>query len=200
MQLTVKLVLKEWQFSDGSHSLATARVSSQQSVNGSSNLLSKTGRKIKVTVLEGQDLIPKEKSGKPEPYVKLQYGKVRFCLIMKSSMVIHMTIIYRRFVVTLIVLQVLRRTRKADAVNLMWNQKFEFDEIGGGEYLKIKCYTEETFGDDNIGSARVNLEGLTEGLIRDIWVPLEKASSGEVRLQIEAVRTDDQEGSRVMLH
>lgn len=78
-----------------------------------------------------------------------------------------------------------------------WNQKFEFDEIGDGEYLKIKCYNEETFGDDNIGCARVNLEGLVEGSIRDVWVPLERVNSGELRLQIEAVRADDHEGSMV---
>lgn len=93
--------------------------------------------------------------------------------------------------------QAIQRTRTAHASNPVWNQKFEFEEIGGGEYLKIKCFSEETFGDDNIGSARVNMEGLVEGLVRDVWVPLEKVSSGELRLRIEAVRVDDLEGSRV---
>lgn len=51
------------------------------------------------------------------------------------------------------------------------------------------------FGDDNVGSARVNLEGLMEGSVRDVWIPLEKVHSGEIRLQIEAVKFD--EGSRV---
>lgn len=53
------------------------------------------------------------------------------------------------------------------------------------------------FGDENIGSARVNLEGLTEGSPRDVWIPLEKVNSGELRLQIEAVRVEDSEGSKV---
>lgn len=48
-----------------------------------------------------------------------------------------------------------------------------------------------------MGCARVNLEGLVEGSIRDVWVPLEQVNSGEIRLQIEAVRVDDHEGSRV---
>ncbi|KAK3225323.1 hypothetical protein Dsin_005185 [Dipteronia sinensis] len=165
-ELTVKLVLKEWQFSDGSHSLNNFRVGSQQSLNGSSNFLSITGRKVSITVVEGTDLVLKDKSGKFDPYVKLQYGKI------------------------------LRRTRTAQTPNPVWKQKFEFDEIGGGEYLKIKCYSEETFGDDSIGSARVNLEGLIEGSVRDIWIPLEKVNSGELRLQIEAVRISDNEGSR----
>ncbi|KDP20126.1 hypothetical protein JCGZ_05895 [Jatropha curcas] len=164
-ELTVKLVLKEWQFSDGSHSFNKLRTSSRQSVDSISNLFSRTGRKINVVVMEGRDLTTKEKSGKCDPYVKLQYGKV------------------------------FQRTRTAHASNPLWNQKFEFDEIEGGEYLRIRCYNEDIFGDDNIGSARVNLEGLVEGSIRDVWVPLEKVNSGELRLQIEAVR-DDNDGSK----
>ncbi|CAK7349717.1 unnamed protein product [Dovyalis caffra] len=164
-ELTVKLVVKEWQFSDGSHSLNKFNVSSQKSMYGSSNLLSRTGRKINVSVMEGKDLISKERSGKCDPYVKLQYGKV------------------------------LQKTRTAHTSNPLWNQKLEFDEIVDDRCLKIKCYSEETFGDDSIGSARVNLEGLLEGSIRDIWVPLEKVNSGELRLEIEAVRVNDFEGS-----
>ncbi|THG16539.1 hypothetical protein TEA_011775 [Camellia sinensis var. sinensis] len=165
-KLTVKLVLKEWQFCDGSHSLSDIGLSTRQSLNGSSNFQPSTGRKIYVTVVEGKDLMIKDKFGKSEPYVSLQYGKA------------------------------LQRTRSASHTsNPVWNHKFEFDEIGGGEYLKIKCHREETFIDDSIGSARINLEGLVEGL-RDVWVPLEKVNSGELRFQIEAVRTDDFEGSR----
>ena len=77
-QLTVKLVVKEWQFSDGSLSLNKFNVSSLKSMYGSSNLLSRTGRKINVAIMEGKDLISKERSGKCDPYVKLQYGKVGF--------------------------------------------------------------------------------------------------------------------------
>ncbi|EEF30229.1 extended synaptotagmin-1 [Ricinus communis] len=165
-ELIVKLVLKEWQFSDGSHSFNKFPVSSRKSMTGLSNLVSRTGRKINVVVVEGKDLSAKEKSGKCDPYVKLQYGKA------------------------------IQRTRTATASNAIWNQKFEFDEIEGGECLMIKCYSEEMFGDDGMGSARVSLEGLVEGSIRDVWVPLEKVSSGELRLQIEAVRVDDYEGSK----
>ncbi|KAE9467101.1 hypothetical protein C3L33_00987, partial [Rhododendron williamsianum] len=166
-ELTVKLLLKEWQFSDGSHSLTGDRLSSRQSIYGSANFLPRTGRKIYITIVEGKDLMVKDKFGKSEPYVKLQYGKV------------------------------IQRTRSVpNTTNPLWNQKFEFHEIGGGEYLKIKCHSEETFKDDDIGSARVNLEGLIEGSMRDVWVPLEKVNSGELRFQIEAVRIHDNEGSR----
>jgi len=74
-QLVVKLVLKEWQFSDGSHSVGL-RVDPQPAVYGASNFESKTGRKIHVIVVEARDLVGKDKSGKSEPYVKVQYGKV----------------------------------------------------------------------------------------------------------------------------
>jgi len=74
---------------------------------------------------------------------------------------------------------------------------FDLEEIGGGEYLKVKCYTADKFGDENIGSAHVNMEGIQEGSCRDVWVPLEKVNSGELRLQIEAVKSNDYEGYRV---
>ncbi|CAI9755382.1 unnamed protein product [Fraxinus pennsylvanica] len=160
-ELAVKLVLKEWQFADGSHNLTSFNLSAQHSLDGASIFLSKTGRKICLTVVEGKDLIVKDKTGKSGPYVKLYYGKAS------------------------------KRTKTVSYTsNPVWNQKFEFDEIGGGEYLKIKCYQEETLGDESIGSARVNLEGLIEGLKRDVNIPLEKVNSGELRLQIEAVRVD----------
>ena len=36
-----------------------------------------------------------------------------------------------------------------------------------------------------MGSARVNLEGLEEGETKDVWIPFEKVTIGEVRLKIE---------------
>ncbi|KAK6137658.1 hypothetical protein DH2020_028584 [Rehmannia glutinosa] len=166
-ELTVRLVLKEWHFSDGSHSSTSFSTGSRHSLSGASNIFPRTGRKICITVVEGKDLNVKDKIGKSDPYVKLQYGKA------------------------------IKRTKPfPHSPNPTWNQKFEFEEIGGGEYLKIKCYTEETFGDESIGSARVNLEGLVEGSIRDVYIPLEKVNSGELRLQIEAIKVDDNENSR----
>ncbi|KAG1334777.1 synaptotagmin-5 [Cocos nucifera] len=165
-ELTVRLVLREWQFSDGSISMSNSVSGiSQPSLHGSPNLQLRTGRKLKVTVVEGRNLTTKDKTGKCDPYVKLQYGKV----IYRTKTVPHTS-------------------------NPEWDHTFEFDEIGGGEYLKIKCYSADLFGDDNIGSARVNLEGIPDASYRDVWIPLEKVNSGEVRLQIEALKNDDHEG------
>ncbi|OVA04981.1 C2 calcium-dependent membrane targeting [Macleaya cordata] len=166
-ELTVRVVLREWQFSDGSRSFNNSSlIGSQRSMYRSSDVQPRTGRKLKLTVVEGRDLVGKDKLGKSNSYVKLQYGKALY------------------------------RTRTVNVLNPVWNEKFEFDEIGGGEYLKVKCYSEDTFTDDSIGSAQVNLEGLVEGQLKDIWVPLEKVSTGELRLQIEAVKNDDYEESR----
>ncbi|KAK7320035.1 hypothetical protein RJT34_04764 [Clitoria ternatea] len=168
-ELKVKIVVKEWQFSDGSHSLNNLRANSRQPLIGSSNILSKTGRKLNITVVEAKDLAAKDKCGKFDPYIKLQYGKV------------------------------VKRTKVAPppaAPNPIWNHSFEFDENSGDEYLNVKCFSEEIFGDENIGSARVNLEGLEDGSLKDVWIPLEGVSSGELRLKIEVVRVDDQEGSK----
>ncbi|KAF9591375.1 hypothetical protein IFM89_004060 [Coptis chinensis] len=167
-KLTVKLVLREWTFSDGSNSSNNhSRPTIQQSLFGPSTVQPKTERKLKLTVIEGRDLVGKDKFGKCDPYIKLQYGKA----LCRTRTILHDS-------------------------NPVWNQKFEFDEIGDGEYLKIKCYCQDMFSDDSIGSARVNLEGLVEGSVKDIWVPLEKVSTGELRLQIEAVRNDANNGTR----
>jgi Ca2+-dependent lipid-binding protein len=88
--------------------------------------------------------------------------------------------------------QALYRTKTlSHTVRPVWNDEFEFDDIAGGEYLKIKCYNADTFDDESIGSARVNLEGLLDGGSRDVWVPLEKVISGEIRLETEPIKNDD---------
>lgn len=84
-------------------------------------------------------------------------------------------------------------------LNPVWNQTFIFQEISGGEYLKIKCYDADRFGDENLGSARVNLQGLEEGVKKDVWVPLEKIKQGEIRLRIEVIGPEtDFDGSQVI--
>lgn len=84
--------------------------------------------------------------------------------------------------------QIVQRTKTTqNNSNPLWNQTVEFDEIADGEYLKIKCFSEDTFSDDSIGTAHVSLEGLKEGTVRDVWIPLEKVNSGEIRIQMEMV-------------
>nr|CAB3472369.1 unnamed protein product [Digitaria exilis] len=162
IKLTVSLVLKEWQFSDGSVTVNNSLSNGlQSSFHGSPKPQSITGRRLRVRVVEGRALTANSKSGKCDPYVKLQYGKALY-----------------------------RTKTLSHTVRPVWNDKFEFDEIAGGECLKIKCYNADIFGDESIGSARVNLEGLLDGASCDVWVPLEKVNSGEIRLEIEPVKND----------
>ncbi|ESQ48067.1 hypothetical protein EUTSA_v10020065mg [Eutrema salsugineum] len=155
-ELTVRLLLKEWHFSDGSHSLNSVNSSSLHSLDASSSLSSKTGRKIIVTVLSGKNLVSKDKTGKCEASVKLQYAKT------------------------------IQKTKTVNSAECVWNQKFEFEELTGEEYLKVKCYREEMLGTDNIGTATLSLQGINNSEMH-IWVPLEEVSSGEIELLIEAV-------------
>eukprot|EP00252_Welwitschia_mirabilis_P021688 TRINITY_DN5627_c0_g1_i1.p1 TRINITY_DN5627_c0_g1~~TRINITY_DN5627_c0_g1_i1.p1 ORF type:complete len:842 (-),score=186.13 TRINITY_DN5627_c0_g1_i1:179-2704(-) len=166
-EITVKLLVREWQFADGSRSLQGFNtLHPQQSLPGSWSTASPpTGRKLKVTVVEGRNLTGKERSGKCDPYVKVQHGKK----------------IYRT------------KTVLRD-VNPKWDEEFVFNEIGGGEYLKVKCCNDDFIGHENMGSARVNLEGV-DAETKDVWVPLEKVGTGEIRLRIEVLNPDqDVEG------
>lgn len=151
-EITVKLLVKEWHFT---------QVPRLQGVLGSlSSFQATTGRILKISVAEGKNLAAKDKSGKSDPYVLLQYGKA------------------------------VRKTKTIPQnLNPIWKQTFEFVEIGGGEYLKLKCYDADLLIDDILGSARVNLEGLEDDKLRDIWVPLENTDTGEIRLVIKAVRS-----------
>ena len=45
--------------------------------------------------------------------------------------------------------------------------------------MKLKCYNVDFLGDESMGSACVNLEGLEEGETKDVWIPLEKVTTSE---------------------
>ncbi|BBN09410.1 hypothetical protein MPTK1_4g19570 [Marchantia polymorpha subsp. ruderalis] len=173
-EVTVKLNLKEWHFTDGSKAVANYNPSSNNVVQQQPLLgmwpsaPSLTGRKLRIEAVEGRNLAPMDKTGKSDPYLKLHYGKM------------------------------VRKTKTiTQDLNPVWNQTFTFQEISGGEYLKIKCYDADRFGDENLGSARVNLQGLEEGSPKDVWVPLEKIKQGEIRLKIEVLGLDtDFDGSQ----
>jgi hypothetical protein len=74
-------VLNEWQFADGSVTVSKSLSNGfQSSLDGSPKLQPRTGSTLRVKVVEGRALAVNSKSGKCDPYVKLQYGKVLFFL------------------------------------------------------------------------------------------------------------------------
>lgn len=154
-EITVKLGVKQWHFTEDTRSPYSHGI-----LGSLSSFQATTGRIIKVGVEEARNLAAKDKSGNSDPYILLQYGKT------------------------------VRRTKTIpQKLNPSWNQMFEFAEISGGEYLKLRCYDADMLIDDTLGSARVNLEGLQDDECRDIWVPLGNMDTGEVRLTIKAVRS-----------
>lgn len=156
-KLFVKLVVKEWQFIDGSRTGDDYANGTIPTLQYLPSFETHTGRTLRITVLEGRNLAAKDRTGKSDPYVRLRYGKLeRKTKIMKQDL------------------------------NPIWKQGFEFPEIGNGEHLQLNCYDADYFNDENLGSARVNLEGLVDGISREVWIPLEKINTGEIRLIIEA--------------
>ncbi|KAJ7294164.1 hypothetical protein O6H91_Y274600 [Diphasiastrum complanatum] len=169
-EVIVRLTMKEWLFHDSSKPLASDTSMEHQNTLGSWPVLpSRTGRKLKVIVLEGRNLAPKDRTGKSDPYLRIQYGKV------------------------------IRKTKAiAQTLNPTWNESFEFQEMSDEDYLKLKCYDQDFFtNDENMGIARINLQILEVGVAKDVWVPLEKIETGEIHLKIELLPQDlDSDGSQ----
>ncbi|KAI5061768.1 hypothetical protein GOP47_0024273 [Adiantum capillus-veneris] len=162
--LSIRLLIKEWQFTDGSRTADDAMsVNILNTLHSLPSFEAHTGRTLRVTVMEGKNLAAKDRTGKSDPYVRLRYGKVE------------------------------RKTKivKQD-LNPLWRQSYEFPELGNGEHLQLKCFDADYLNDENLGSARINLEGLEDGVVRDVWIPLEKINTGEIRLLIEAYTSESQ--------
>lgn len=55
-------------------------------------------------------------------------------------------------------------------------------------------YNADMISDESIGSMRVNLDGLLDdGDTHDVWVPLEKVDSREIKLEIEPIKERSQQ-------
>ena len=73
LQVTLRLTMKEWQYSETAPADAPLPVPSMSRID---SVLLLTGRTIRVTVVGARDLKPSDYSGFSDPYVKLQYGNI----------------------------------------------------------------------------------------------------------------------------
>ncbi len=76
VQLTVRLELKEWQFSDGSRAVAN-HLPGTITLNSVPSLHPYTGRKLRISAVEGRNLAPMSAGSSINPYLKLFYAKVK---------------------------------------------------------------------------------------------------------------------------
>eukprot|EP00897_Mesotaenium_endlicherianum_P000503 jgi/Mesen1/10453/ME000082S09958 len=178
-QIAVRLEVREWLYGGAPPAPAPAPAPIPGPAFAPARLLQAvtpllTRRVIRITVVEARHLaaaVPHTNAG---PLVRLQYGKS------------------------------LRKTRAAacEGINPVWNESFEVREVRGGEVLKLKCGTSSSAWGSHaaLGSARLNLQMLEEGKERELWVPLEKAPSGSLRLRLLLLPpAGDDEGDAVII-
>lgn len=120
-----------------------------------------------------------QKVGIPDPYVKIIMGDNKKTQIQYKTKVVNNTL------------------------NPEWNEvsKFQIADYNSAQVV-FELWNDNVMVDDLMGSYRLSVNGLTRGVVHDIWVILTGArlSSAEIHLQVLAVDfgADPQPGSRVV--
>ena len=136
---------------------------------------------LSITVVRAKNLIAADRGGTSDPYISVHVGS-------KPSS-------GRKTMV------------KNKTLNPVWNQTFRFDigEYERKEVLTIECFDKDSFGkDDSLGKFHIELASLPLqdelGLPASQWHSFDKhkgiVNSGQVELQYQLVRSEDQSDSR----
>ena len=113
---------------------------------------------LELQVIEAKNLVPRDSSGKSDPYCKIEYGP-------RCEMT-----------------EVQRKTLMPQ-----WGEYFEFEERWESKYrfiqLRIYDYDDVT-SDDQMGDVIIPLDGVYVDTHLDLWVPLNNVESGEIHIRL----------------
>mmetsp|Transcript_5611 Transcript_5611/g.10112 ORF Transcript_5611/g.10112 Transcript_5611/m.10112 type:complete len:355 (-) Transcript_5611:245-1309(-) len=111
---------------------------------------------VMVHVKSGTDLVARDIGGKSDPYVRLKLGK-----------------------------QMVKTTTQKKTLNPRWTRPLMLCWTGTADnFLKIECWDEDRLSkDDSMGLCHVNLEGLPEGKVQSIVVPLSEKCEKPLKWQ-----------------
>jgi hypothetical protein len=122
--------------------------------------------RLEIRVCGARNIANLQKVGKPDPYVKVKMGDKKKTQIKYKTRVIE------------------------NNLNPVWNELFKFQVADyDSTQVVFELWNDNVMVDDLLGSYSLSIDGLTRGVVRDMWAILAgtKGSSSELHLRILAV-------------
>ena len=122
--------------------------------------------RLEIRVCGARNIANLQKVGKPDPYVKVKMGDRKKTKIRYKTRVIE------------------------NNLNPVWNELFKFQVADyDSTQVVFEVWNDNIMVDDLLGSYSLSIDGLTRGVVRDMWAILAgtKGSSSELHLRILAV-------------
>ncbi|KPI83985.1 putative c2 domain protein [Leptomonas seymouri] len=122
--------------------------------------------RLEIRVCGARNIANLQKIGKPDPYVKVRMGDKKKTQVRYKTRVIE------------------------NNLNPVWNELFKF-QVADYESTQVlfELWNDNVLVDDLLGSYNLSIDGLTRGVVKDMWAILTgaKGSSSELHLRILAV-------------
>ncbi|KPA73835.1 putative c2 domain protein [Leptomonas pyrrhocoris] len=122
--------------------------------------------RLEIRVCAARNIANLQKVGKPDPYVKVKMGDNKKTQMKYKTRVIE------------------------NNLNPVWNELFKFQVADyDSTQVLFEVWNDNVLVDDLLGSYSLSIDGLTRGVVRDMWAILTgtKGSSSELHLRILAV-------------